>query len=191
MRNKPFLIIMLVLVVGFASLLVYKKASTPQQAQLGTLRPDQGQKHIQQGESHEAYNSDLPSSGPHYANNTAPAQWGIYTSELTPEVYLHNQEHGGVVIAYSPTLLNEEQIKQLQNLFAPPYETKDFQPRKFILMPREKNTKPIQLAAWRYTLDLDTYDEDKIKTFFSQRAGKAPESMAGPSNTPINQVTNP
>ena len=191
MLNKPFLITMIILIAGFAGLIIYKKASTPQQAQIGTLQADQGNKHIQQGQDHEAYNSDLPSSGPHYADSTAPTQWGLYANEVAPEIHLHNQEHGGIVIAYSPSLLPADQIKQLQDLFAPPYEDKDFQPRKFILMPREKNTKPIQLAAWRYTLDLNTYDEEKIKTFFSQRAGKAPESMAGPSNTPINQLTTP
>jgi hypothetical protein len=190
MRNKLFLIIVAVLVVGFAGMIIYTKNAKPKEEQIGTIHPDLGQKHIQQGAKHDAYNSSPASSGPHYADTTAPAQWGVYTTELTEEVFIHNEEHGGVVVTYNPDLLPQDQVKKLQALFALPYETKDFQPAKFIVTPRSTNTKPIQLAAWRYTLDLDSYDEAKIKKFYSQRAGKAPEPMAGPVNTPINQAGN-
>jgi hypothetical protein len=37
-------------------------------------------------------------------------------------------------------------------------------------------------------MNLDNYDEVTLTKFFNQHAGKAPESTAGPANTPINQA---
>ena len=190
MRNKLFLIVVAILVVGFAGMIIYAKNAKPKEEQIGTMHPDLGQKHIQQGAKHDAYNSSPASSGPHYADTSAPTQWGVYTTEVPEEIYIHNLEHGGIIVTYSPKLLSVEEVKKLQDLFALPYESKDFRPAKFIVMPRAKNTKAIQLAAWRYTLELDSYDEAKIKKFYSQRAGKAPEPTAGPTNKPINQADN-
>lgn len=186
--SKKIWIIIIIFIIGLGGLIYAKQSAKPKEPPLGVQHASQGEQHIQQGQEHEAYNSSPASSGPHYADASAPTQWGIYTTEVAEEVFLHNAEHGGVIITYSPTLLPQEDLRRLQALFAPPYESDSFQPRKFILTPRTKNTKPIQLAAWRYTLDLDSYDEAKIKAFFSQRAGKAPEASAGPSNAPINQA---
>jgi hypothetical protein len=94
-----------------------------------------------------------------------------------------------VVIAYSPDL-PKDQIKRLQGLFAPPYVDSSFSPIKAIVTPRAKNTKPIELASWTRTLNLDKYDENIIKQFYLKNVGNkdAPESISGSKNIPINEA---
>lgn len=189
MSNRFFAILIFVLVVGTGGYIVLRQNSKPKETVLGTQHTVLESKHIGRGQPHSEYNSSPASSGPHYADEGAPISWGIYTDEVPEEVFIHNQEHGGVIITHQPTL-PADQLKKLQALFAPPYSNKEFKPIKAIVTPRAKNTFPIQLAGWGYTLDLKQYDEESIMKFYLQRVGKAPEAGAGPTNTPINQAGN-
>ena len=175
MKKYAFWIVLSAVTVGILGFAIMKKPPAPQR--LGVEHPDQGQKHIQVGEPHEPYNSDLPSSGPHYANQLAPTTWGVHTEELPDEVLIHNEEHGGILVTYRPDL-PADQIAKLQALFVAPYSKKDFQPTKAIVIPRSKNTKPIQLASWNRTLDLQSFDEEILTQFYLTNVGKAPEAAA-------------
>ena len=188
MSNKGFIILIAVLILGTGGLLFANQQSKPKEVILGVQHANQGQDHIKIDQKHAAYNSEPASSGPHRSDAQAPAQWGVYTEELSPEVYIHNEEHGGVIITYNPTMVPADQLKKLQALFAPPYSNKDFTPTKAIVMPRAANTHAIQVAAWTWTLNMDSFDEAKLKQFYFQHQGKSPEAGAGPNNTPINQA---
>lgn len=190
MSNKGFIILISVLVIGAFGFIAINKKSTPKELILGTQHANLGQEHIAEGKKHSAYNSDLPSSGPHRSDSGAPVPWGVYTQELTPEVYIHNEEHGGIIIAYNPTLLPAQELKKLQSLFAPPYSNKLFSPTKTIVMPRASNKHAIEVASWTWTYSMDKYDEAKLIKFYRQHEGKSPEAAAGPTNTPINQAAN-
>lgn len=61
--------------------------------------------HIQEGTPHEPYNSDPPTSGPHYE---IPADPAFYSSAIEPERVVHNLEHGQIALWYSPDLAAEE-----------------------------------------------------------------------------------
>lgn len=61
--------------------------------------------HIREGSPHEEYNSDPPTSGPHYE---IPADPAFYSSPIEPERAIHNLEHGQIVIWYSPDLDAEQ-----------------------------------------------------------------------------------
>ncbi|HUP26359.1 MAG TPA: DUF3105 domain-containing protein [Candidatus Limnocylindrales bacterium] len=175
MKKYSFWIVVILLTVGVIGYAVHKKPAAPQR--LGVEHPDQGQQHIDVGQQHEAYNSDPPSSGPHYSNQLAPTTWGVHTEELADEILVHNEEHGGILVTYRPDL-PADQIKKLQELFAAPYSRKDFHPLKVVVIPRSKNTKPIELASWTRTLSLDNYDENALVQFYLTNVNKAPESNA-------------
>lgn len=185
---SKFGIIVVALIIGFTAVIVVKKSNEPKEPILGIQHANQGEKHISQGQKHEAYNSDPASSGPHYADASAPAQWGVYTQELPEEVFVHNEEHGGVVVTYNPKLLPADQLKKLQALFVPPYSKKGFSPTKAIVTPRTKDTHAIEIASWTWTLNMDKYDEVTLIKYYTQHAGEAPEPGAGPNNTPINEA---
>lgn len=190
MSNKSFLILIAVLVIGTFGFFAITQKSKPKEAIIGVSHKEQGRNHIAEGSKHDPYNSDPPSSGPHYADANAPTPWGVYTQEVPEEVFLHNEEHGGVVITYNPTLLPADQLKKLQALFAPPYSNKTFSPTKAIVTPRSKDTHAIEIASWTWTMNLDKYDEATLIKYYYQHEGKSPEPAAGPTNTPINQAGN-
>ncbi|HVE81059.1 MAG TPA: DUF3105 domain-containing protein [Candidatus Dormibacteraeota bacterium] len=147
-------------------------AETPStKTNAGTKHADQGQEHITNGAAHEPYNSDLPSSGPHY---TSPAPWGVKEQELADETLIHNMEHGGIVIAYKPDL-PKAQIDKLKNLFNTLPRSQQFGSIKAIVVPRAKNSNAVQLAAWTYTLNLDNVDEKQIIEFYKSHLDKGPE----------------
>ncbi len=186
--SKTLIITAVLSIVGTGSLITVNQITKSKEPIVGVQHASQGQAHIKQGEAHDAYNSDPASSGPHYADSSAPTDWGIYTQEVPDEVFIHNEEHGGVIVTYQPELLPSDQLKKLQDLFNAPYSNKAFSPIKFIITPRSKDKHAIELASWTYTLNLDAYDETTIIKFFNQHAGRAPEPTAGPFNTPINQA---
>ena len=60
----------------------------------GRRMPDRGGGHVPEGQP-VPYPSYPPTSGPHWPR---PAPWGVYDFEIAPEVYVHNLEHGGIVV---------------------------------------------------------------------------------------------
>lgn len=162
------------LVVLFFGAVFYMKVTQPEEPQIGTQTADEGRKHIAREESHEPYKSDFPTSGPHYADDQSPTKWGVYEEELPDEILVHNMEHGGIVVTYKPDLASKE-IQKLKKLFSTPYSNKDFKPLKAIVIPRTKNKDPITLGAWRYSLNLQIYDEQQLIAFYKQRLGESPE----------------
>lgn len=129
---------------------------------------DQGVAHISDGEVFADYNSNPPTSGPHYA---AAAKWGIYEEELPDERLLHNLEHCGIWISYRPDIPAEEKAKI--EAFARGF------PSKIIVTPRAKNSSPIALAAWTRLLELDSFSEEDANGFAALYLNKiGPECSA-------------
>lgn len=188
MSNKSFFVLIAVIFVGVIGFIAFGQKNAPKTPQLGINHPSQGGTHIQEGAKHPAYNSDPPSSGWHYSDANAPTLWGVYTQELQPEIYLHNEEHGGVIITYNPKLLATDQLKKLQALFAPPYSDKNFTPSKAIVTPRSTDKHMIELASWTVTYNMDSYNQQTLENFYLQHVSHSPEPTAGPTNTPINQA---
>ena len=140
-------------------------------ALLGDKHPDLGQKHIKVGEQHEGYNSNPPSSGPHYEQ---PAPWSTDITNIADEQFVHNAEHGGVVVTFKPSI-GDDQVKALQAVLAKLPKSQQFNEVKVVITPREANTAPISLVAWGYTYDLQTFDEAKILQFYNDHLDKGPE----------------
>ncbi len=190
MSNKAFAIVILVLLLGVGGFFVINQSKQPKEAIIGIKHDNQGQDHIVRGQKHKEYNSDPASSGPHYTDAGAPAPWGAYTQEVPQEVYVHNEEHGGVIVMYNPQLLTTDEVTKLQKLFTSPYSDKSFSPSKAIVSPRVNGTHAIELAAWTVTYNMDKYNEATFKKFYLQHVGQSPEAAAGPSNTPVIQQGN-
>lgn len=64
----------------------------------GEVYADLGNAHLSsEFESHLPYNSSPPSSGPHLG---ILASWGEQEAPVRPEIFIHNLEDAGVVLAY-------------------------------------------------------------------------------------------
>ena len=128
----------------------------------------QGQEHLQDGETHEPYNSDPPTSGPH---SSSPAQPGFYDTPVPDENVVHNLEHGYVVVSYDCDKLTDcdtvkENLKSLMNKY------NNF---KVMAVPRSNVDAPIAVTAWQRIDKMETYDEARVTAFIDARRNKGPE----------------
>jgi len=166
------LIVLVVLVVGFllfqqdAKVASLKVDADPAAAKVGEEFPELGRSHIDPGTPHDPYNSNPPTSGPHYAQ---PADWGIYSTPLPDEELIHNLEHGGIWISYKD--IDADMLSKLEAVAKA-------NPGSVVLTPRAADDTKIALAAWTRLEKLDGYDEAKILEFIKANKNKSPEPLA-------------
>lgn len=100
--------------------------------------------HVLQGEPHDPYNSAPPTSGPHYGFTFAP--WGVATLPIAPEVFVHNLEHGGVLLLYRGDCDCADVISLLKSLADPATGY----PVKLLAAPYDDMPTDIALVSWHY-----------------------------------------
>lgn len=164
-----------VLVVAAAIVLVVIQPPAP-----GLAFPDQGNLHIAAiDEPHVAYNSRPPSSGPHLGGL---APWGESDLQQPPELYVHNLEDGGVVLAYSCGTSCPELVEGLRA------SLQQFDGRDLLLMPYQDIVDPDGVAhraaavAWGrvfYFDDLDEGTSEQLEEFIRTFEGIDHHVLAG------------
>lgn len=135
--------------------------------EVGQSIPIQGREHIQIDESHLAYNSNPPTSGPHYGQEV---EWGIYQEELPDEQVVHSLEHGGIWISYQPDI--DEGAKEKIEAIGKKYLG------SVVVSPRSSNDSLIALASWGRLEKLSFFDEQSIIEFIKNNKNKSPEPLA-------------
>lgn len=159
---KWAIVVILVIAVVYGLVFLLRQG---QQPQLGEAFTIQGREHIAVGASHAAYNSNPPTSGPHYEQ---PSRWGVSQAELPDEQLIHNLEHGGIWISYIGI---DDSTKSALEKIA---NSKS----KVIVEPRAKNDAPIALASWGRLLKLEKFDEQTILNFIKSNKNQSPEPFA-------------
>lgn len=153
------IIIAVLLIVGVAVFVVSQGRGNPSP---GTLVPSLGNRHISDiNAAGIQYNSDPPTSGPHYGTSLAP--WGIHTEPIAKGLMIHNLEDGGVVVSYNPRASPEtvDQLAQIVKRY----------PQHVILAPYPGLGSTIALTAWQRIDKLDTVDEGRIVRFIDAYQG--------------------
>jgi hypothetical protein len=130
--------------------------NTTQRTRLpGETFPSQGNTHIADGDTSADYNSNPPTSGPHWGTL---ADWGSY-------VLLHNLEDGGVILWYAlgSREENQERIRQLEEV------ARGFE--KVIIAPREDLEAPFAATAWERRQLFDNVDQAEMRAFIEAFEG--------------------
>ena len=122
--------------------------------------PDQGRRHLAEGESFAAYNSFPPTSGPQAASGVAP---GIYGPGAAPsfEQLLPILEQGGVVVYYDPARLSQADAETLRG-FVQVRSNSGWDLLTLVELDASLPS-PIVATAWRHALSLETLDEDALE----------------------------
>ena len=120
----------------------------------GVRLEDQGRDHIPEGGSHAPYNMSPPTSGWHYDRW---ASWGIKTEPLPEELFIHNMEHGGVILHYNCPDGCADEVAQMEEIVRRTDET--------ILMPNPGMESRFALTAWNWILTMDEYDDNQARDF--------------------------
>lgn len=100
--------------------------------------------------------------------------------EIPDEQWIHNIEHGGVVITYKPDLpANDiEELRVIATNLTMREDQNSKKGFKVVLTPRAANKSAVQLSSWGYNLSLDMVDSTKIQKFYRDRPNTAPEANA-------------
>jgi len=151
----------------------------PAAQDVGQVVPDEGRQHVQAG-TQVTYQHQPPTSGSHYSQaGIAPVAWQTIGT-LQPEVWVHNLEHGGVVVLYNCPSGCDDLQKQLTtyvNSIVPPEP--QYGEYKVIMSPYSEGmgTHKVALLAWDRIEFLDGYDQANITTFYESHVDKGPERI--------------
>ena len=111
------------------------------------------------------YPDPPPTGGPH---NPCWAPFGVATTELHPENWVHNLEHGGVAFLYNCPLGCDAEIADLVAIAA----GKPFA----VVTSYSALPKRFAVVSWGHRLVTDDYDHDAFELFYAQNVDHAPES---------------
>ncbi|MBI3952712.1 MAG: DUF3105 domain-containing protein [Candidatus Doudnabacteria bacterium] len=165
---KKTIIVIVIVIVIFLGLgfWLFQQDSSNTANFPGQAFENQGGEHIPQGsKEHAPYNSNPPTSGPHWPQE---ANWGIYSLPLSDEQVVHNLEHGGVWISYNSET-DPQTAAKLED-FAKRY-------RKIIVAPRFENDAKIVFASWQHLQKFDQFDEANMVKFIEAYYNKGPEKV--------------
>jgi hypothetical protein len=153
---------------------VMPSAQASQQDLFGVPVPDEGRAHVDEGSTIN-YQHNPPASGPHYPS---PKPWGVYTTAVAPGYWVHNLEHGGVVVLYDcpsgcPTVV--DQLRQAFQTFP-----KDkYAEVKLLVTPYSGLPDHAQAmaVAWDYQKPYQTFDLQELLAFYNDHVDHGPEDI--------------
>jgi len=168
--------------------------------QPGYVQPDMGQGHIAVGTKF-TYAYCPPASGKHYAAPAAPITSRVYgpADGIVPEHWVHNLEHGALVILYKGAEADQAALKALFDAI-PPSPICGFEPGGQspgpVIARFDEMATPFAALVWGRVLPLATLDRQAILDFYAAWGEKtnpepqcaapsaAPESSETPSSSP-------
>lgn len=141
----------------------------------GESTPDYGRQHVQGGTSlnHPTY---PPASGTHYFETIS---WRFYDMPVPPGNWLHNLEHGGVVLLYKCPADQAEcdtlrrQLRGLHDSLPPSSQSRSV---KLVSAPDDAIDTTIMALAWTRRLRLEAFEEEQIRGFYQAFVDRGPEA---------------
>jgi hypothetical protein len=143
-----------------------------QDAGPGRKLPDRGQQHVEQG-TPITYPEYPPASGPHWPRW---APWGVYAEPVPEEMFVHNLEHGGIVILFKCPGPCPDVLRQLEATFAALPKSK-YGHVKAVVSPNARLKTRFALLAWTRIDELDRFDRERIVRFVQAWQDKGPEDV--------------
>jgi hypothetical protein len=188
-RNLVTLILAIVVTAGVVWLIIDDRNAATEKNKVGPVgvaeaeagcegiedaKPQEA-KHIAQGAEHEDYNTNPPTSGPHYAAPLAPIDPGFYSNDIEPEKVVHNLEHGMIVVWYRPDA-PQSTIDDVEGLT-------EQQPAATVAVPWSDIDAPseIVLTAWGHLQPCVQVSQEVVDHFRTLYQGKGPEQVGVPT----------
>jgi len=122
------------------------------------------------------YNSDPPTSGPHYPDE---AQAGFHETNAYqyPAGYLvHNLEHGYVIFWYNCALLDETTCVELKSQIKVVMD--EVNNVKVIAYPWDSIDVPVAMTSWGRLQKMETFNASQARAFYKTNLNKSPEPNA-------------
>lgn len=138
--------------------------------------PEMAVSHIELDADPGEYNSDPPTSGPHYASEAEP---GFYEENIYqyPAGYLvHNLEHGYIIFWYNCDLLDDAGCSELKSQISTVMD--EFGGVKVIAYPWDSIDVPLVMTSWTRLQKFESFDAEAAKAFYRANLNRAPEPGA-------------
>jgi hypothetical protein len=133
-----------------------------------------------------AYPTNPPCGGDHYA---IWATWGVHTQPLPPGYWVHDLEHGGVVMLYrcANRAACPELATKVEAVAAalPADPLCDASTRtRVVVLPDPDLPAGVEIAAasWGYAWTASCFDGDRLRAFALAAIGHAPEDTCEPGS---------
>lgn len=123
------------------------------------------------------YNHNPPTSGCHYnlGYGQAPIQSGAYDSEIAPEYWVHNLEHGYVVVLYNCPSGCDAQFQALRTWYHSLTPDPNFGYPKVIIIPYKEMTVPFACVSWDWYYPIPVFSISEVQKFYANHVGNAAE----------------
>ena len=153
---------------------------------LGYPQPDMGHNHVGVGDK-VTYTYCAPASGPHINRPPAgPIPARVYgpADNVIPQGWIHNLEHGGLIVLYKgdsagATADGQAAFKSWQAAFPP---AQDCGP---VVARFDQMSTPFQAIVWGRVLMMDTWDPNLVQQFWLQWGGRTnTEQLCPTPNSP-------
>ena len=122
------------------------------------------------------YNSDPPTSGPHYPEEAQAGFHETNTYQYPTGYLVHNLEHGYIIFWYNCSLLNETACADLKSQIKSLLD--EFNNVKVIAYPWDSIDVPVAMTSWGRLLKMETFDAAQARTFYKTNLNKSPEPNA-------------
>lgn len=136
--------------------------------------------HVPTGEDPGPFNSNPPTSGPHYAEEFDAGFYDENSPEAQvayPEGYIgHNLEHGYIIYWYNCDLLDETACTELKSEIQESLVENGSV--KLIAFPWESLEVPVTLTSWGQIMPMEEFDPKQAERFVSANRNRAPEPNA-------------
>jgi len=162
-----------VTVLGIIGLIVWQSAKPAVGEEVPVMADTS---HIETDSNPGTYNSDPPTSGPHYAQEVGA---GFFDSNIYtyPAGYLvHNLEHGYVIFWYNCSLLDETGCSNLKSQIRSVMD--ELGGVKTIAYPWDSIDVPLVMTSWGRLQRFETFDADQARAFYRANLNQAPEPNA-------------
>lgn len=128
--------------------------------------PNQGETHVPAG-TRVAYESDFPTSGPHWPSPTRP---GFYETPQPNEGLVHAIEHGNINVYYDELRPeDEERLREWTRFYNGTWSAVN-------AVPHQGLGRGVVLTAWDHRLRLDDFDPAPMAAFIEAYRGRGPEN---------------
>ncbi len=133
--------------------------------------PDEGQQHVAAG-TVVNYSNRPPASGPHYESE---APYAFFDKEVPTGNWLHNLEHGGVVVLYRPDLVTTSDIAALRTVHDNAPISRQWRTAKMVVVPYNDMDHAVTAVAWDHIDEMDSVDTGQILGFYRAFVDRGPE----------------
>jgi hypothetical protein len=145
---------------------------------IGQVIPEMPHFHVSAGTPVD-YDHNPPTSGCHWSSDGAPASPGVYDQPVPPEAWVHNLEHGYIVVLYDcpsgcPAVVTALE-KWLTTLPPDPAGQGLIPYAKLLVTPYHGMPTPFAVLSWDYYLPLAAFDIGQVEAFYANHVGRSPE----------------